>query len=80
MWVLFSLGVILGTIIGWTVCLLIFLKPAGKMIVNETDPEKEVWTMDFFMPLEKIKFYKQVTLRVVNESSRKKNMDHDGTR
>ena len=59
---------IVGFFMGFTTCfilgMLIFDKPDGELMIDQTRPEKDLYTMQFSTPLEKLPKRKKVRFKV----------------
>ena len=66
-WLAYAFGVLAG---GLVVSLIFRLrdKPHGRFVVNTTDPEKDVFLVEFEIPLASVIGLRTLRLKVVNQS------------
>ena len=67
---IFEVGIVSGLISvakSWFVGVPEIKKPDGEMVINTTDPEKDVYRINVDAPLETLGEKKDIHLRVINE-------------
>ena len=77
LWFAYLLGIIAGILISFIIQ--VCKKPHGKFVVNTTDPNKDVFMLEFDIPLFAVQELQILRLKVVNQSAvRENNNDYNG--